>query len=282
MKKISAIICCLFAYFWAVGQVEEKYELPENIRPKHIDFSMSCPSGETILRTTQNSSPITISGLIKPEEITTSFDYAATKNGAYNVSLKVKEDRKRNLKSLKSGHRKDTWQVFLNHSTSFGLDLNYGWGKSFLDLSNISISDLNLHTGHAEVNVNYAPNAFNPVEMNSFNAMVDVGSLTITNLDYSKAANFSAEVGVGNLFLAFSDKAISDMKINVNLGAGKCKINLPTQETAIKIKNNGDVKAPKGFHPVNGYYVNQAFLMGDFKHTLIFDIQVSLGSVYFE
>jgi len=281
MKKLLSIAICLFAYFCALTQVEKNFQLPNQLKPAHIAFSMSCPSGKTVLRHSQNPSAIKVNGVVYKDEGNAKFNYKASENGSYAVSLNTSEATKLGWNELGEDHSKDTWQIFLNEDTSFDLDFRYGLGDSYLDLSDVAVSNLNIETGHANVNVKYQLNQPNTTKMKTFNANVNMGALKVENLDLSKAEDFNATVSIGSLTLGFSDKATASMNIAINLGAGNCNIKLPTKHTAVKILANDEVKMPKGFYKMKGYYVNSAYLMEDYEYVLTFDFNVSLGKVNF-
>jgi len=180
----------------------------------------------------------------------------------------------------------DKWYVYLSRHKPYSLNLNYPVGDSYADLSGLPIETLKINTGNADVKIGYFSSIYNPVEMDTFLAQVDFGSLHVAHLNMAKAKTIIADVGFGNLLLDFSDKCKNNSQIKVSVGAGKLTVNLPKHDTPVMVKLNDSplcrVKIPEGFsQTAKNIFVNAAYLKNPQPH-LTFDVDVALGNILFE
>jgi hypothetical protein len=177
------------------------------------------------------------------------------------------------------------WDIYLSNTKPYDLDLKYGVGSSYLDLSGLAVDKLRIYTASADVKVGYAQNQPNLVKMDSFSVKVDLGSLEIHKLNLTRADNISAEVGFGSLLLDFSEKMEDGCKLTASVGAGRLEVIMPALDTPIRVRLHSSplctVSLPAQFIKVNkNLYVNEFYEEG-MEDLLDFDLDVAMGSIIF-
>jgi hypothetical protein len=182
--------------------------------------------------------------------------------------------------------KEDKWYVYLSRHKPYNLTLNYPVGDAHADFSGLPIENIKIKTGNADVKIGYFSRIYNPVEMDTFMAHVDFGSLQVAHLNMAKAKTIIADVGFGSLLLDFSDECKNISQIKVSVGAGKLTVNLPEHEVPVMIKLNDSplcrVKIPEGFsQTAKNIFVNAAYLKNP-DPRLTFDVDVALGNILFE
>lgn len=177
------------------------------------------------------------------------------------------------------------WKMYLTNSKPYNLELDYGIGNAHVDLSGLAIRKLKIKTGSADVNVGYST-LENQIDMDTFLVKVDLGSLNVKNLNFSRTRFMHADVGFGNMMLDFSNTPLVSNYIKGSVGAGNLVIILPNPETSVlvKIKDSWlcSVKVPKGMKKLNEHTFASESYSKDAKNALVFDLDVSMGSIIFK
>jgi len=178
------------------------------------------------------------------------------------------------------------WKMYLSDSKPYYLQLEYGVGNAYVDLSGLAIKKLKINTGSADVNIGYS-SFENKVEMDTLSVKVDLGSLHVQNLNLSRTRYTSADVGFGNMTLDFSaaPPLVSNW-IEGSVGAGNLIIVLPSSQTPVLVKISDSwlcsVKIPGGMKKVGANTFANAAYSEDAKNALFFNLDVSMGSIIFK
>ena len=287
-KKITVFLFLLLASAGAIAYTRAVYrfEVPE-VESERILFDFSLPVGACHLQVDEEQGfPILLEGQLKEGELKDVHFFYESQGKDYLVDFRVAHQNKFSLEEIKGERANHSWQVSLSPQEAFGMKLSYGWGNSSLDLSELKVSSLEISTGHADVRAIHREDSPNDLLMEGYRAKVDYGSLHIENLDMANSPFFDAEVAVGKLSLAFSEKLYRNCQVNVNVGAGELMAELPSKEAGIRIKVASSIMSsvniPKGFRKYQGYLVNDAYLAKTFDNMVTFDIAVSMGTVSFK
>lgn len=178
------------------------------------------------------------------------------------------------------------WKVYLSEDKPFDLNLNYGIGEAFIDLSGLAIESLNINTGSANVHIGYLSGIGNQVKMDTFNVKVDLGSLQMRKMNLSNSKVIIAQVGFGNAYLDLSEKPSTSSYIEASVGAGNLEISVPRTGTGIKIIVHSSllcqVKLSKSFREIDPDVFINEFYEEDADNQLVFDVDVSMGNITFK
>ncbi|MEO1050629.1 MAG: hypothetical protein AAFX87_08375 [Bacteroidota bacterium] len=180
----------------------------------------------------------------------------------------------------------ELWKVYLAENKPYNLNLNYGTGSAHIDLSGLSVSNLKVHTGSADVKIGYFSGFENQISMDTFYVKVDLGSVKVVNLSQSNSKHVVADVGFGNLVLDFQDELTSDSDVKASVGAGNLYVVLPDEDIPVKVRINNSflcgMTLSKSFRKIDDHtYVNSTY-SEDADNKLFFDLDVSVGNIIFK
>ena len=102
----------------------------------------------------------------------------------------------------KSKPEDNIWKVILAEDILYNLNLTYGIGTAFIDLAGLSVTNLKVKTGSADVNIDYLTSMPNLTTMDSMDIKVDLGNVNVRQVYLANVRNISAEIGFGNMLLA--------------------------------------------------------------------------------
>ncbi|MGC1241550.1 MAG: hypothetical protein WA874_08170 [Chryseosolibacter sp.] len=178
------------------------------------------------------------------------------------------------------------WKMYLSDSKPYNLELDYGIGNAYVDLSGLAIKKLKINTGSADVNIGYS-SLENQVEMDTLSVKVDLGSLHVDDLNLSRTRYTSADVGFGNMTLDFSrNPPLVTNHIEGSVGAGNLIIILPSAQTPVLVKVNDSwlcsVKIPEGMKKIRANTFANAAYHENAKNALLFNLDVSMGNIIFK
>ncbi len=286
---ITSLCCCCHCY----GQLKKFYAVKNETSFDTINFSLKATSGTCYIKSSYHSDPITIYGNPDFSDVNPSF-YTDIKNNTNFVDLNLEDYKKSGLShtiayTVFGSDEKDEmnfWKVFLNKQKIYKLNLNYGVGAANVDLSGVSVSNLKIETGSANVNVKYDLDKPNNCAMDTFLVKVDLGSIHAENVNLSNARHIIADVGFGNAVLDFNERTLEKCNISASVGAGNLKVILPNRQTPaiIYFKRSPlcNISVKKGFEEVDkNIYVNSEY-KADASNLMTFTLDVALGNITFE
>lgn len=276
------------------AQVTRQFSVEDKEEVENVDFSFKVNGGNYLLKA--GASEDDLINIYTNENLDNySHNYnKEIKNKTCNISLDLKGSGEESL-SQKISYKmfwgdsrspEKIWKVFLASGKPYRLNLNYGVGVANIDLSHLAIENLKVHSGNADVRIDYDPRSCNRVEMDTFYVRVDLGSVVVNKLNLYKSRYVLADVGFGNMSLDFSDKPSLSSNIKGSVGAGNLLISLPGKEVPVMVKVNESwlckVRLPNDFRKVdNSTYVNASYTEAA-KNKLTFDLDVSMGSIIFK
>lgn len=287
------MVCGLLAHTVSTtfAQLKPFYTIQDDGTFDAIHFTLTATSGTCHIMPKMSDVPMNIYGDPDFEKINPQFQ-SWTDNRMNFVDLLLEDYNSSGFsKSIsynmfgpeKKG--KNNWEIALADNKEYWLNLNYGIGQAVVDLSGISVKNLNIKTGSADVAVDYLSDLGNKIAMDTFYVKVDLGSLEARKMHLSRAKNIITDIGFGNVTLDFSDTPTTKSTIKSMVGAGSLEVFIPKNDTPVIIYMNNSplcsVKLPKGYEEVDdNVYVSPSYSsMAD--NLLTFEIDVALGNASF-
>lgn len=273
-------------------QLKKFYTVKDEASFDTVAFSLKATSGTCFINPADNEDPVTIYGNPSFSEVNPTF-HAEVKNNRNQVNLFLEDYNQKGLSQAISysmfgneKSEKNYWKVFLADRKVYDLDLKYGVGDAFVNLSNLAVSKFKIESGSANVQISYDDASINKCVMDTFYVNVDVGNLMTKNVNKSNAKVVIADVGFGTAVLDFSEGVTEYCKINVSVGAGKLKIIVPEKDypAIIYFKSSPlcNISLSKAFEQVDeNIYVNRSY-SADAKNLMEFNVDVALGNIIFE
>ncbi len=276
----------------AVGQIKKQFTVENTQACENIKLHLRANSGNCYIKPSQ--SPEILNVFSNQDESSFSHNYRKeTRGKTVEVFLNLEEVQAEGLSqtiSTKMFGNADKpadklWKMYLTDSKPYLLELNYAVGNAHVDLSGLAIKKLKINTGSADVNVGYT-SLENQVDMDTFAVKVDLGSLNVRNLNLSRTKYMVADVGFGNMMLDFSNTPMVANKIKGSVGAGNLVIILPSEQTPVLVTIQDSwlcsVKMPSSLKKVNDNTFANAAYKENAKNALVFDLDVSMGSIVFK
>jgi hypothetical protein len=292
VKTLSLAFVGLVGVGTVMGQMKKQFTVDNQENCQTVDLCLKAKTGNCFIRPGQTSELLSIYSNQDLEEYAHTFSNEV-KNAICFVKLALEQEGQRGVSKKISyqvfgGDEKVSdklWKVYLTDAKPYSLDLDYGLGNANVDLSGLSIKKLKINTGSADVNVGYITGVENKVEMDTFFVKVDLGSLTVKQLNLSRSKVVIAEVGFGNIFLDFSNKPEVMPTVKGSVGAGNMIIILPEESIAVMVKINDSwlcsVNLSKNLKRIHeNMYANAAYTRNP-KNALTFDLDVSMGKIVF-
>jgi len=279
--------------FAGFGQIKKQFSVEDHAQVKKVVLHLSTKTGSCFIRPSQSADLLNVYSNQDIEDYGHAFRNEIV-NGTCKVSLSLDQEGKQGVGQQISyqvfgGNEKPSdkfWKVYLTNSKPYSLALDYGLGSADIDLSGLSIEQLKIKTGSANVNVFYGSGVENQIEMDTFFVKVDMGSLQVKQLNLARSHVVMADVGFGNILLDFSDKPSNSNHVKGSVGAGNLVILLPGPEIPVKVKINNSwlcsLDLCKSLKRVGeNTFANSAYANSD-KNALTFDLDVSLGKIVFK
>lgn len=279
--------------FFSSAQVKKQFFIESNTSFEKLDMKFMTKSGVCYIKPSQHDIPLSIYSNQDFDDYEHSFN-KFVEDGVCFVDLKLTDKNSDNLsRSIsyqmfknEASDKHKMWKVYLSQSTPYRLDFNYGIGDAYIDLSGLSIENLKVRSGNADVNIDYISTLGNQIEMDTFFVKVDLGSIDVKKMNLSNAKMVIADVGFGNLSLDYSGVPELSSTISASVGAGNLLVRIPLKNIPVKIKINDSmlcrVQLSNNFKEVgSNTYVNNAY-SENAKNLLSFNVDVALGSIVFE
>jgi hypothetical protein len=276
------------------GQIKKHYTVENSNSFDKIDLTISGGSGTCYIRPTPNINPVNIYGKSESNAIGLSCE-SVLDNRTQRVKVnftegKINESSTKNVSfnvfSNDNGSKEDQWHVYLSKKKPIRLNLNYGMGNAYVDLSGLSVEKLNITTGSANVSVGYISGQYNQQEMDTFCIRVDLGELEARQIALSNAKTIIADVGFGSLYLDFTNKSFVKSNVNATVGAGNLIVNANESMNPMIIYIQDSplcrVKIPQSFTEIRkNVFVNSQYRQ-DAENLITFNIDVTMGNIIFK
>lgn len=241
-------LCLLFlGIIGCVGvskaQLVKEFKITEKKGYEVVHLMFSSYKSTTLVKRIRSMEPLYIHGHLQKTNILPVFSYEI-KDNILESSLVHKNIEADNLgKSITSkifsGDNSDfdhTWDLGLASNYVYNLDFNLGMGKTEIDLAQLPVSKLKVHSASADVLIEYGSKDPNQVQMDTLLVTLNMGTVEINDLNYTNASKMIFEVNYGTLNLNFSDVMPNTCHVIAAVGAGSLHLSLPDESYPIKIR----------------------------------------------
>ena len=276
----------------AAAQIEKHFTVETNEEAQHVNLMLTAPSGICYVMPTRNPHPVNVYGHTTNQRTTPSLSTSIDQSvHQVNVNFATKESESlsttisRRMFGGSSDESWDKYKVYLSENESFELNMLYDAGEAFIDLSGLAVRRCKVDAGNADVEMSYREAFGNQVEMDTFMAKVDMGTLTVDKVNLARSKHIIADVGFGAMTLTFDDQELRPSKVVATVGAGSLEVILesPTQPVIVRMHNSPlcHVKFSPDFQEISkNVWVNSAYHDGA-KNLVTFDVEVSMGNLRF-
>lgn len=293
MQKILFLLAIIGAVgIEGLAQTKKHFMVEGEEACEKVHFTLKAASGTCEIRTrSMGETPITIMGNHNEEFISSDFGKqmdGETLHAWLNLKDNGNEGFGTKLSKIfgkKTTDSENYWNIYFTDFKPYDLDLNYGVGKAYIDLSDISVENCHITSGNAHVKVGYLSKLQNRMDMDTFSVSVDLGDVEIERINLARAKNILAEVGFGSLVLDFDEQSQVASDIWARVGAGSLTINLPIEEVPVIVRMKDTsyrkLKLPEGFEKIRENVFVSSSYSPEAENILTFNIDLSMGSVIF-
>lgn len=274
------------------GQTKKRFTVDKSAAFEKLAFNLYSPSGTCQIRPTHHPTLVTIYCKSENDDYNPAFMTRLDGNTKF-VSLDMDDGKSDGISRTLSGkvfkssymELENKCNVYLSHQKPVILDLKYGVGEAFADLSGLAIEKLKISTGSADVTVGYQEGKANLIAMDTFSIKVDLGSVTVKRVNLSRASNIIANVGFGDLKLELSDTLMLNTHVKASVGAGTLEISTDNHDipTIIHVNNTilCQVELNKNFREIrDNVFVNSSYQKNAPK-LITFNLDVAMGNIIF-
>lgn len=282
-------LVCVAGTVYSQATKHFRIERSKSYNTISLDYTIS--SGVCYLGQGESRDPVSIYSIRDLNEFNHSFDKEA-KDGVLEVKIALQEKNNdtfsqsiSNKMFAEAKSENNIWKVMLTEDIPYNLSMSYGIGTAYLDLAGLSVRNLKVKTGSADVNIDYLSSMPNAVIMDTMAIKVDLGNVAVRQINLANVHNILAEVGFGNMLLDLAEPVEEPCKINASVGAGSLEILIPRNEIPIVIRVKKsmlcDVKLTRSFQEVAENVYSNMEIDEDSDSMLEFDVDVSFGSIVF-
>lgn len=275
-----------------LAQIEKHFAVEPEDNVERTCLMLNAPSGVCYVAPTSNPKPVNVYGHTSNQRTIPRLQTHLARqihNIKVDIEAKVSESLQSSVtRRVFGGSSDDTYdkyKVYLSETGQFSLDLVYDTGEAFIDLSGLSVDHFKVDAGNADVQVSYMEAHQNQVQMDTFMATVDMGSLEVERINLAQAQHILADVGFGSMTLGFDAQDPHGSQVLATVGAGNLEVLLenPTLPVLIRMHNSAlcHVKLPEDFEEIEAHvWVNKAY-RENAPTLLTFDVEVSMGNLQF-
>ena len=291
--KFLLTIACGIVGTVASGLVKRKFNVEGSPECEFIKLSVKANSGNCYVKPSQSTDVLNVFSNQDTETFSHNFSKEII-GKACVVKLNLEESESSGMSHTISTRVFGTpdrssgnkyWKMYLTDSKPYYLNLSYGVGNANVDLSGLSIRNLKINTGSADVSIGYA-SMENQVDMDTFSVKVDLGTVKVRNLNMARSRYIRADVGFGNMMLDFSGTPQVGNEISGSVGAGNLVIVLPDASVPVIVKIHDSwlcsVKMPAAFKKIGeSTYASESY-SANAKDPMKFNLDVSMGNIVFK
>ena len=275
-----------------LAQESKHFRVEQNHKYRSITLNYSASTGVCYLALGDDEDALAVYSTRDIDEFNHSFN---RQESGDNLSVELTLDEKNNESFSQSISNKvfaktkpedNIWKVILTEDIPYNLNLTYGIGTAFIDLAGLSVSNLKVKTGSADVNIGYLTSMPNSIIMESMEIKVDLGNVSVRQINLANVRNISAEVGFGNMLLDLSEPMDEACHVKASVGAGTLEILIPKSKRPIVIRVKKsmlcDVKLTKSFKETEDNVFTNMEFDANVDDILEFDVDVSFGTIIFK
>lgn len=276
---------------WA--QLVKEFKISEKKGFEMVHLAFSSYKSTTLVKRIRSMEPLYVHGHLEKTNILPVFSYEI-KNNILESSLVHKNVEADNLgksitSKLFSGNSSDfdhTWDLGLASNFLYNLEFTLGMGKTEIDLAQLPVSKLKVHSASADVLVHYGSKDPNQVQMDTLLVTLNMGTVELDDINFSNASKMIFEVNYGSLDLNFSDAMPNKCQVIAAVGAGSLRLNLPDDSYPIKIRMKTTAMCrttlPKYLKSIDKHtYITKGFKESD-PRLLELILDVAVGSLTIE
>jgi hypothetical protein len=230
MKRTQSLVPLLLALLISARAEAQDYKEISRTTEKEMKVVLTSTFGSLRIARGESGKMVTVENLRGGEQ-GFNIDYAVRNRIGY-MDLSLGDDQPSEtggkhtgfkLSGLKSGE----WALQFSDAVPISFDIQMGVGRGDLNLSGLTVKDLNLSTGASDVCLAFdQPNA-TPVENISIEA--GVSKFEGRNLGNANFRHFRFQGGVGTCRLDFSGELEHEVDVDVQVGMGVMTILIPPQ-----------------------------------------------------
>ena len=289
---VPMVIGLVCGAFHAQAQESKHFRVEHSNKYKSVTLNYSASSGVCYLAQGESQDPVSVYSSRDIDEFNHSFN-KNQKGRELNVTLTLEDKNTESFSQSissnmfsKSRAEDNIWKVILAEDIPYNLNLTYGIGSAYIDLAGLSVTDLKVKTGSADVNIGYLTSMPNNVTMGNMDIKVDLGNVNVRQIYLANVESITAEVGFGNMLLDLAEPMHAPCKVEASVGAGSLEILIPKGHTPIIIRVKEsmlcDVKLTKSFKETGDNVFTNEEYRPDADEILEFEVDVSFGEIIFK
>jgi hypothetical protein len=191
---------------------------------KDLDVSISYGLGELTIGSSNKKNTIEGSITYDSRRIKPIVEIESVSSSGV-LMIKTKKDHAKDLCGHKLRSIDNEMEFYFPPQIKTDLFLDFGVGDAEIDLTNISITKLNINCGLSDVELEI--NKRNNVICESVSIENGLGDLSVFGLGNLAAKKIDINIGLGSADINFSGDRIYDTDINVDVGLGSIDMVLP-------------------------------------------------------
>ncbi|NHZ86629.1 MAG: hypothetical protein GWP19_12245 [Planctomycetia bacterium] len=244
---------------------------------KDLDVSISYGLGELTIGSSDKKNIIEGSVTYDSRRINPTVKMETVSSSGV-LTIKTKKDHDKYQGGYKLKNIDNKMEFYFPPQIKTDLFLDFGVGDAEIDLTNISITKLNINCGLSDVELEI--NKRNSVICESVSIENGLGDLSVFGLGNLAAKKIDINIGLGSADIDLSGDKIYDTDINVDVGLGSLDMTLP-KKTNIKIYVDSSFLSSVDIYGLkqkkNKLWVSPDW---DSSHpTINMDVNVGIGSV---
>ncbi len=292
MRRIGLLVGVVCITSTVFAQVSKHFRVEQGSSYNTITLNYTTSSGVCYLGQGESRDPLSVHSARDIDDFNHSFN-KNEQDGVLEVNISLHEKNNEtfsqsisNKMFAESKPEDNIWKVLLTEEVPYNLNLSYGIGTAYLDLAGLSVRNLFVKTGSADVNIDYLSSMPNVITMDTMSVKVDLGNVAVRQINLANVHNIMAEVGFGNMLLDLAEPLDEPCKVSASVGAGSLEIFIPKDKIPILIRVKQsmlcDVRLTKSFREIEDNVYTNMEIDQDSDNMLEFDVDVSFGSIIFK
>lgn len=171
----------------------------------------------------------------------------------------------------------DECRLKLSPDLPIVLNLDLGIAKGELKLGGLHLKEVTLASGVSKTTIDFSEP--NPISLEYFDIEAGVGAMEIFNLGNANFKHFRFEGGIGDYLIDFAGDHYRDTKVDITVGVGKVKINLP-RSAGVRMKVDKSFFSSFNIDDIykkNDMYYNENW--GKTLNSLDMNLQSGVGNI---
>ena len=163
MWRIGLVVGMVCSSVLVLAQESKHFRVEQNHNYHSITLNFSASSGVCYLAQGDEEDALSVFSTRDIDDFNHSFNRRDSRNSLI-IFLSLDEQNNdifsqsiSNKVFAKSKPEDNIWKVLLTEDIPYNLNLSYGIGTAFIDLAGLSVSNLKVKTGSADVNIGYSP-----------------------------------------------------------------------------------------------------------------------------